>query len=97
MTAGRLDAWTDRLVGLASFLAVLAAIELAVRLGLTNGALVPRPTAVAQRAFDIVASGRLLAPLGDTLFLLFAAYLGASAIAIVDDRRCAFAIEELVA
>ena len=83
MTAGRLDAWTDRLVGLASLLTVLAAIELAVRLGLTNGALVPRPTAVAQRALDIVASGRLLAPLADTLFLLFAAYLGASAIAIV--------------
>jgi ABC-type nitrate/sulfonate/bicarbonate transport system permease component len=83
MTASRLDAWTDRLVGLASLLAVLAAVELAVRLGLTNGALVPRPTAVAQRAFDIVASGGLLAPLADTLFLLFAAYLGASAIAIV--------------
>jgi ABC-type nitrate/sulfonate/bicarbonate transport system permease component len=83
MTAGRFNAWAARLAGLVSILAVLAAVELAVRLGLVNGALVPRPTAVAQRTFEIAASGTLLWPLGNTLYLLFVAYLGASAIAIM--------------
>jgi len=64
-------------------LLVLAAIETAVRLGMLNAALVPPPTTVAQRTFEIVASGVFLAPLGTTLYLLFVAYFAASLLAVV--------------
>ena len=74
-------AWIDRLVGLAGVLAVFAGVELAVRFGLINGAFVPRPTGVALRTFDIVATGTLLWPLASTLSVTFVAYLSASAAA----------------
>lgn len=64
-------------------LLVLAAIETAVRLGMLNAALVPPPTTVAQRTFEIVASGVFLAPLGTTLYLLFVAYFAASLLAVI--------------
>src|SRR5690606_15080272 len=60
-----------------------AGVELAVRTGHVNGALVPAPSAVAVRVADIVASGELFAPLGTTLYLLFTAFFLASAVAIV--------------
>jgi ABC-type nitrate/sulfonate/bicarbonate transport system permease component len=82
MTAGRAG-WIDRLIGCAGVVAVLAGLELAVRFGLVNAAFVPRPTGVALRTFDIVATGKLVWPLASTLSLLFAAYLGASVVAIV--------------
>jgi len=81
--SARRTAWIDRLMGLAGVLGVLAGVELAVRLGLVNGAFVPRPTGVMLRTLDIVATGTLVRPLASTLSLLFAAYLGASAVAIV--------------
>jgi ABC-type nitrate/sulfonate/bicarbonate transport system permease component len=83
VNSGRVHAWTDRLLGLAAIAAVLTAIEVAIRFRLVNAALVPRPTAVAQRTLEIVASGTLLWPLADTLSLLFIAFFGASAIAII--------------
>ena len=64
-------------------LLALAAIETAVRLGALNAALVPPPTAVTQRTFEILASGVFLAPLGATLYLLFAAYFAASLLAVI--------------
>ena len=64
-------------------LLVLAAIETAVRLGTLNAALVPPPTTVAQRTFEIIASGAFLAPLGTTLYLLFVAYFAASLLAVI--------------
>lgn len=79
----RLRRALERLLGAAVILLPLAAIELAVRLGKLNAALVPPPTAVAQRVFDIVASGSFLAPLGATLYLLFVAYFAASILAIL--------------
>jgi ABC-type nitrate/sulfonate/bicarbonate transport system permease component len=75
--------WIDRSIGAAVVLLALAAIETAVRLGALNAALVPPPTAVAQRTFEILASGAFLAPLGSTLYLLFAAYFAASLLAVM--------------
>jgi ABC-type nitrate/sulfonate/bicarbonate transport system permease component len=47
-----------------------------------NVALVPAPTRVAGRIGEILASGEFMAPLASTLWLLFAAYFAASALAI---------------
>lgn len=61
----------------------LGALEVAVRLGKVNGKLVPPPTAIAQRSLEIIGTGAFAAPLASTLYLLFAAYLCASAAAIL--------------
>lgn len=74
--------WAERLLGVAVILALLALVEFAVRTGRVNGVLVPAPTAVVQRLAQIMAGGDFLAPLGSTLYLLFAAYIAASALAI---------------
>jgi ABC-type nitrate/sulfonate/bicarbonate transport system permease component len=83
MMARRFTRWSDRAAGLASILGGLAALEVMVRLGMLNRAFVPAPSAVAARTLEIVASGTLVRPLATTLYLLFAAYLAASAGAIV--------------
>lgn len=75
--------WPERALGAGVLLAALAAVEAAVRIGKVNGALVPAPSAVVQRVGEILARGELWAPLGATLYLLFAAYFAASAVAIV--------------
>ena len=75
--------WPERALGAGVVVLALAAVELAVRTGQVNAALIPAPSAVAQRVAAIVASGELLAPLGATLYLLFVAYFAASAAAIV--------------
>jgi ABC-type nitrate/sulfonate/bicarbonate transport system permease component len=72
----------DRALGTAGILVSLGALELAVRLGKVNGKIIPPPTSIMQRAFEIVASGAFLMPLATTLYLLFAAYLCACAVAI---------------
>lgn len=74
--------WTERALGAGAIVLVLSAIELAVRTHLVNGALIPAPTAVVQRVWEIVAGGELFAPLGKTLYLLFTGYFIASALAI---------------
>ena len=75
----RFDRWFDLSIGAGLILLALGGVELAVRLGKINPALVPPPTAIAQRTFEIIASGSFLAPLGATLYLLFTAYFVASA------------------
>ncbi|HLS87323.1 MAG TPA: ABC transporter permease [Burkholderiales bacterium] len=75
--------WPERALGAGVVVLALAGVELAVRTGHVNGALVPAPSAVAVRVADIVASGELFAPLGTTLYLLFTAFFLASAVAIV--------------
>jgi ABC-type nitrate/sulfonate/bicarbonate transport system permease component len=75
--------WSDRVLGVAGFLACLGALEAAVRLGKVNGKIVPSPTAIAQRTLDIISSGTFLEPLVTTLSLLFAAYFCACAAAIL--------------
>lgn len=74
--------WPEHALGAGVILLALAAVELAVRTGHVNAALIPAPTGVAQRVVTIVASGELFAPLGTTLYLLFTAYFAGSALAI---------------
>lgn len=69
-------------LGAGVILFALAAVELTVRTGRVNAALIPAPTAVAQRVAAIVMRGELFAPLGTTLYLLFIAYFVASAVAV---------------
>jgi ABC-type nitrate/sulfonate/bicarbonate transport system permease component len=72
-----------RWLGAATVIALLGLLEAFVRAGKVNAMLVPPPTAIAQRTYDIIASGTFLQPLAQTLYLLFAAYFAASALAIV--------------
>ena len=74
--------WSERALGAGMVLLALVALEGIVRAKWVNPALIPRPSDVAVRVIEIVASGELLEPLGVTLYLLFTAYLGASALAI---------------
>lgn len=71
-----------RWLGVAVVVGLLALVELGVRAGAINAALVPPPTTVAARIAGIIASGEFVGPLGATLYLLFIAYIGASALAI---------------
>src|SRR3954471_17717172 len=73
----------ERFIGTGVIVLLLGALELGVRNGLVNAALTPAPSTVAQRAFAIVTSGELFAPLGATLSLLFTAFFAASAAAIL--------------
>ncbi len=75
--------WAERALGAGVTVLALVAVEAAVRGGHVNAALIPAPTAVAQRVAAIVSSGEIHAPLGATLYLLFTAYFAASALAIL--------------
>lgn len=66
----RLRAW----LGPGVLLSLLLLLELATRGGWVNAALVPPPSIVAQRVFAVVTSGKLLAPLARTMYLLVVAY-----------------------
>jgi ABC-type nitrate/sulfonate/bicarbonate transport system permease component len=72
----------DRVLGAAVIAGLLAALEAAVRLGKVNAALVPPPSVVAQRTFEILASGAFVKPLASTLYLLFVSYFAACLLAI---------------
>jgi ABC-type nitrate/sulfonate/bicarbonate transport system permease component len=72
----------ERAPGAALILALLVALEISVRAGAVNVALVPAPTRVAVRIGEIIATGAFAAPLASTLSLLFAAYFAASALAV---------------
>jgi ABC-type nitrate/sulfonate/bicarbonate transport system permease component len=72
----------ERAPGAALILALLAVIEISVRTGAVNVALVPAPTRVALRIGEIIATGAFAAPLASTLWLLFTAYFAASALAV---------------
>jgi ABC-type nitrate/sulfonate/bicarbonate transport system permease component len=75
--------WPDRILGVAGVLVCIGFAELAVRLGMINGMIVPPPSRILVRTLGIVASGAFLPPLAMTLYLLFAAYFCACAIAIL--------------
>ena len=72
----------ERAPGVLLILILLGAVEVAVHAGAVNAALVPAPSAVAARIGTIVASGVFAEPLASTLWLLFAAYFAASALAV---------------
>ena len=73
---------TERALGAMTLLALVVALEAAVRLGAVNPAFVPAPTVVLVKLWDLFARGSVVAPLLQTLALLFSAYFGASALAI---------------
>jgi ABC-type nitrate/sulfonate/bicarbonate transport system permease component len=72
----------ERWLGAATLLGLVAALELLVKTGSVNAAIVPPPSLVAQRLWAILAKGEALGPLADTLLLLAAAYFAACALAI---------------
>lgn len=76
--------WRDpeRWLGAATIVLLLAALEVAVRAGAVNRALVPAPSTVVQKLVAIVANGEVLGPLGETLALLAVAYAGACTLAV---------------
>src|SRR4029077_3923182 len=75
MPEGYRGRWPDRALSAAAIIVSLGALELAVHFGSVNGKIIPPPTAVLQRMWDLVSSGAVLPPLGTTLYLLFVAYV----------------------
>ena len=65
---------TRLLPGLASFVVVLAIWELAGRYRYVNPVLLPPPSVIGVTLWEIVRSGALLVPLGQTFLLLFVGY-----------------------
>lgn len=62
------------LAGCAAPLALLLCLEIAARGGAVNPIFLPPPSAILATFWSIVASGSILAPLGQTLLLLFVGY-----------------------
>src|SRR3954447_7546637 len=69
-------------LGVVPVLLFALAVEWMGRAGMANIAIIPLPTKVLERLWDIVASGSFIEPLLSTSYLLFTAYLCASALAI---------------
>jgi ABC-type nitrate/sulfonate/bicarbonate transport system permease component len=74
---------SERALGVGVIVLFFVAVEMMVRMKLVNPALIPAPSAVAVRLWEILASGEFLKPLGVTLYLLAGGYIVASALAIV--------------
>ncbi|MCC6211515.1 MAG: ABC transporter permease subunit [Burkholderiales bacterium] len=72
----------ERALGGGVIVLLLACVEAAVRAKLVNPALIPAPSSVAARLWEILSSGDFLKPLGVTLYLLGIAYFAACALAI---------------
>ncbi|WP_372828485.1 ABC transporter permease [Polaromonas sp.] len=72
----------DRALGVLTIVGMLVLVEVLVRTGVFNRALIPPPTAVAQTLAGILGSGKALAPLGETLSIFFMAYVTACTLAV---------------
>jgi ABC-type nitrate/sulfonate/bicarbonate transport system permease component len=72
----------EKALGALTIAAILAGLEMAVRLGFVNMALTPSPSLVLATTVQIIVAGSLWEPLGSTLYLLFAAYFLGSILAI---------------
>ena len=72
----------ERLLGAGTIVLLLALLEVTVRAGLLNAALLPPPSVMASALGSILMKGEFLKPLGGTLYLLFVAYFSACALAI---------------
>jgi ABC-type nitrate/sulfonate/bicarbonate transport system permease component len=72
----------ERGLGVLTLVALLVALETAVRLAWINPAFVPAPTVVVQKLWDLFARGAVLAPLLQTLGLLFTAYVASTLLAV---------------
>ena len=55
--------WKERGIGAGVILLFLAAVEIAVRMTWVNPILIPAPTIVAERTWEILAKGEFLKPL----------------------------------
>ncbi|MGH8764762.1 MAG: ABC transporter permease [Burkholderiales bacterium] len=73
---------SERSLGIAVIVLFFAGVEATVQAKLVNPALIPAPSSVAVRLWEILASGEFVKPLGTTLYLLGVAYFAASALAI---------------
>jgi ABC-type nitrate/sulfonate/bicarbonate transport system permease component len=82
MTAAARAGRLEQAIGALTLLALLLALEAAVRLAWINAAFVPPPTVVLQKLWDLLARGAVAAPLVQTLTLLFSAYIVAALLAI---------------
>lgn len=72
-----------RIAGVALITAAVGALQVAVDAGHVKRVLVPAPSDIASELVDIFLANDLWPPLLHTLYLLFSAYLIASALAIV--------------
>lgn len=73
---------TERLLGAAVLIALLALVETAVALGALNPAIVPPPSVVCRKLLALFAGGSVLQPLGETLYLLVVSYAVGCALAV---------------
>jgi ABC-type nitrate/sulfonate/bicarbonate transport system permease component len=69
-------------IGALPVLLVAALVEFLGRAGIANIAILPLPTRIMQRLWEILAQGGFVEPLLSTSYLLFTAYFAASACAI---------------
>lgn len=67
--------WAEHLVGAATLTSLIALLELTVRAGAVNAAIVPPPSVIAGKLAGILSAGTFLEPLGQTLRLLAIAYV----------------------
>jgi ABC-type nitrate/sulfonate/bicarbonate transport system permease component len=65
----------DAALGFSTIVVLLVALEMAVRAGAVNAAIVPPPSVILQKLADIVMGAKFLQPLGKTLYLLFVSYI----------------------
>jgi ABC-type nitrate/sulfonate/bicarbonate transport system permease component len=82
-------------IGVLPVLLVAALVEFLGRAGMANVALLPLPSRVMQRLWEIVAQGGFVEPLLSTSYLLFSAYVAAAVCAIafgilIGRSQCAF-------
>jgi ABC-type nitrate/sulfonate/bicarbonate transport system permease component len=72
----------ERALGALTIVALLVLVEVLVRTGVLKRALIPPPSVVAETLAGILASGKALAPLGETLSIFCLAYATACALAV---------------
>ena len=82
MSAGPGRRAMERGLGVLTLLALVVALEVAVRAAWINPAFVPAPTVVLSKLWDLLSRGLVTGPLLETLTLLFTAYVGATLLAI---------------
>lgn len=72
----------ERWLGAATLLALAGAVELAVRAGALQAAIIPPPSEVLLKLASMIWRGAIFVPLAQTLWMLFAGYAIAAALAV---------------
>jgi len=73
----------ERALGALTLLALVVALEAAVGMGWVNAAFIPAPSVVLRKLWDLLVRGTVVAPLLQTLGLLFTGYAAGCVLAIV--------------